>query len=77
MNPIARVVRRFGVTPEYPYECKVCGKQFEIQYHVCPCCDGFSIESTRDDWSDATAPDEPGQGTEPGDSSNRAGRGQS
>ncbi|SDX57049.1 hypothetical protein [Halobellus clavatus] len=28
-----------------PYACLGCGATYEVQYHVCPECGGFSVES--------------------------------
>ncbi|MFA1610408.1 hypothetical protein [Halobellus rubicundus] len=27
-----------------PYVCKGCGTAFDVQYHVCPECGGYSVE---------------------------------
>ena len=27
-----------------PYACRGCGETYEVQYHVCPECGGFSVE---------------------------------
>lgn len=27
-----------------PYECRSCRTSFEVEYHVCPECSGFSVE---------------------------------
>ncbi|MFB6131142.1 MAG: hypothetical protein ABEJ28_10015 [Salinigranum sp.] len=27
-----------------PYRCRTCRSTFEVQYHVCPDCGGFSID---------------------------------
>lgn len=27
-----------------PYQCRACGADFDVQYHVCPECSGFSVE---------------------------------
>jgi rRNA maturation endonuclease Nob1 len=29
--------------PTEPYQCPGCGSRFELQYHVCPDCGGYSI----------------------------------
>ena len=30
--------------PTEPYLCPSCGARFELQYHVCPECGGYSIQ---------------------------------
>ena len=30
--------------PEFPYVCRGCGTAYDVQYHVCPECGGFSVE---------------------------------
>ncbi|SFQ18468.1 hypothetical protein, partial [Halolamina pelagica] len=30
--------------PTEPYLCPGCGSRFELQYHVCPDCGGYSIQ---------------------------------
>lgn len=30
--------------PTEPYECRTCGERYELEYYVCPECDGFSVE---------------------------------
>lgn len=27
-----------------PYECRSCGRGYELEYYVCPECGGFSVE---------------------------------
>jgi lipopolysaccharide biosynthesis regulator YciM len=27
-----------------PYECRTCGQRYELEYYVCPECEGFSVE---------------------------------
>jgi hypothetical protein len=29
---------------EYPYVCRGCGTAYDVEYHVCPDCGGFSVE---------------------------------
>jgi hypothetical protein len=51
MNPIASLLRRLGPQqPErtLPYHCLGCGASFDVQYHVCPCCRGYSVEPVVD-----------------------------
>jgi len=31
-----------------PYTCLSCGASFEVQYHVCPECGGYSVEANRE-----------------------------
>jgi predicted amidophosphoribosyltransferase len=28
-----------------PYVCRSCDASFDVIYHVCPCCGGFSVEA--------------------------------
>ena len=46
---LARFIRLAGLTEspraDRPYHCKGCGTGFEVQYHVCPECGGFSVEA--------------------------------
>ncbi len=47
MNPLVNVVRAFGAreeTESHDYECRACGAAFDVQYYVCPCCSGFSVD---------------------------------
>lgn len=41
----------FGFTKETTdtrYECRGCGAVFTRQYHVCPDCEGFSVDPVED-----------------------------
>lgn len=49
-----RIVERLGrrLTGESdeeprPYVCTSCDARFERQYHVCPACEGYSVERAR------------------------------
>ena len=47
MSPALTALRRaigLDLPAERPYTCRGCGSRFELQYHVCPVCGGFSIE---------------------------------
>ncbi|QIB72787.1 hypothetical protein GL213_11685 [Halogeometricum borinquense] len=56
---IGRLLRLAGVgpreqsethgSPEFPYVCRGCGTAYDVQYHVCPDCGGFSVERRVDD----------------------------
>ncbi|SFR47340.1 hypothetical protein [Halogeometricum limi] len=51
---ITRLLRLAGVEPgdrseasetsEFPYVCRGCGSAYDVQYHVCPDCGGFSVD---------------------------------
>ena len=47
---LARVIRLAGLTDaptsKRAYRCKGCSTGFDVQYHVCPECGGFSVEPT-------------------------------
>ncbi|MDS0293438.1 hypothetical protein [Halogeometricum luteum] len=55
---IGRLLRLAGVgpggrtesmgNPEFPYVCRGCGTAYDVQYHVCPECGGFSVERLPD-----------------------------
>ena len=30
------------------YRCRSCGAGFDVQYHVCPECGGYSVDTRRD-----------------------------
>jgi len=36
------------MTESAPYACKGCGTAFDVQYHVCPECGGYSVEHRPD-----------------------------
>jgi lipopolysaccharide biosynthesis regulator YciM len=52
MNPIALLTQRFGSKSARHYECQRCSTRYEIQYHVCPTCESFSVEPRRQLWTD-------------------------
>ncbi|AEN05128.1 hypothetical protein Halar_1383 [halophilic archaeon DL31] len=33
---------------ESEFECRRCGGRYEVQFHVCPCCGGFSVDAVDD-----------------------------
>lgn len=42
---IQDIIRRDGgATGSQPYECLTCGERYEVEYYVCPECNGFSVE---------------------------------
>jgi DNA-directed RNA polymerase subunit RPC12/RpoP len=47
-NRLARLCQYVGITmpspPARPYICLGCDTQFDVQYHVCPECEGFRVE---------------------------------
>ncbi|MFC6826276.1 hypothetical protein [Halopelagius fulvigenes] len=54
---IGRLLRLAGLGPrdgvgttttEYPYVCLGCGVSYDVEYHVCPNCGGFSVEHELD-----------------------------
>ena len=50
-----------------PYVCRSCGAAFDVIYHVCPCCGGFSVEARDPAAGLGTAPpapDDEGRGVE-------------
>jgi ribosomal protein L37E len=34
---------------ERPFACRGCGERYEVEYHTCPACDGFSVERLLED----------------------------
>ncbi|WP_224450076.1 hypothetical protein [Haloprofundus salilacus] len=50
MNPLATIFDRLtnGEVTGGPYECQGCGETYPVEYHVCPCCGGYSVESEYD-----------------------------
>jgi hypothetical protein len=46
---LERFMRLTGLTEapasERPYRCRGCRTGFDVQYHVCPECGSFSVES--------------------------------
>lgn len=30
------------------FECRGCGARHDVQFHVCPCCSGFSVDAVED-----------------------------
>ncbi|SEO38781.1 hypothetical protein SAMN04487948_102180 [Halogranum amylolyticum] len=46
----SRLRRFIGLShDELPaYRCHGCGTEFELQYHVCPDCGGYSVEPVRE-----------------------------
>lgn len=42
MNAITRLL---GAESRGDYKCRGCGSAFDVQYHVCPVCRGFSVDS--------------------------------
>lgn len=57
MNPITLLAQRFGSEPEGTYECQECATRYQVQYHVCPVCESFSVEARRQRWGDDEAGD--------------------
>lgn len=54
---IGRLLRLAGLGPrggvgattdEHPYVCLGCGVEYDVEYHVCPNCGGFSVEHELD-----------------------------
>ncbi|SEO78728.1 hypothetical protein SAMN04487948_105138 [Halogranum amylolyticum] len=45
MNPITLLARRLGSESDAAYECERCGTRHRVQYHVCPVCGSFSVET--------------------------------
>ena len=45
----SRLIERLGAGVDGDYECRTCGAGYRVQYHVCPDCEGFSVDpvSTR------------------------------
>ncbi len=42
---------RLSTDTEYPssqYVCRSCGSGFDVQYHVCPECGGYSVDPRED-----------------------------
>ncbi|MFC6871811.1 hypothetical protein [Halobellus marinus] len=46
LGPRDRSASSGGTTP---YACQGCGATFEVQYHVCPECGGYSVEFRADE----------------------------
>jgi len=46
---LARLKRFAGLGPdgERPYVCRNCDGEFEVQYHVCPDCESYTVERRR------------------------------
>ena len=45
MRVLEKVTAAFGSDRRSnPYRCLTCETAFEVQYHVCPNCGGFSID---------------------------------
>jgi len=34
--------------PNHDFECRGCGARHDVQFHVCPCCSGFSVDAVDD-----------------------------
>lgn len=45
MMSLVAVIKRFD---ERPYQCRTCKRSYHVQYHVCPRCEGFSVETVQD-----------------------------
>ncbi|WP_224336691.1 hypothetical protein [Haloprofundus halobius] len=49
MNPFAAIVDRLidgdSDVSGGPYQCRSCGEGYALEYHVCPTCGGYSVES--------------------------------
>jgi len=41
---LGRFVQRIVEPTERPYRCRGCGTRYDLQYHVCPECGGYSVE---------------------------------
>lgn len=50
MQPFATIKAALGPRSAGAYECKTCEESFDVQYHVCPACDGFSVEARAGSW---------------------------
>ncbi|KTG10213.1 hypothetical protein AUR64_11550 [Haloprofundus marisrubri] len=52
MNPFTAIFERFtdggGESGVGPFECRGCGQAYPVEYHVCPTCGGYSVESEYD-----------------------------
>ncbi|WP_117591356.1 hypothetical protein [Haloprofundus halophilus] len=51
MNPFAAIADRLSESGEAnggPYKCRGCGETYSVEYHVCPTCGGYSVESDYD-----------------------------
>lgn len=53
MDPIALLTQYLSRGSKGAYVCKGCGTTYDLQYHVCPRCEGFSIESHRQTWMES------------------------
>lgn len=56
MNPFKSIRAAVGSAGDEAYECRTCGASFGVQYHVCPDCDGFSVEASAGRWEDVDRP---------------------
>jgi hypothetical protein len=45
-DALGRLKRWAGLTaaPTGSYRCRSCDEAFDVQYHVCPKCGGYSVE---------------------------------
>ncbi|MFC4356400.1 hypothetical protein ACFO0N_00385 [Halobium salinum] len=50
MRPFTSIRAALGPGTGSAYECKSCEETFDVQYHVCPACDGFSVEAVEGHW---------------------------
>lgn len=38
----------FAIGSDGEYQCRVCNEQYDVQHHVCPHCQSFSVDSIDD-----------------------------
>jgi ribosomal protein L37E len=50
MRPFERIRTAFRPDGGNAYECRTCRESFDVQYHVCPSCEGFSVEAPAGRW---------------------------
>lgn len=52
IDRLKRLANRDSAEPGV-YVCRGCEASFDVQYHVCPACGGYSVDRRCDDGDDA------------------------